>query len=92
MDGARATWRERRAQCAHGLSLTTHHTPTPHSRWLPAGLDATFEARASQGGFVEKQAFLSRVDERQAVGDAARRAEERRARDLAAMAGAGRNM
>ncbi len=58
-----------------------HFPPPPFSR---AGLDEAFENRAAKAGFVERQAFLARVDDRQAEGDRARRIEERRARDMAA--------
>jgi hypothetical protein len=72
---------------------STSTTPFPNSflsSFLPhAGLDEQFENRAAKGGFVERQAFLSRVDERQAEADRAARAQERRARDLASMAGGG---
>lgn len=52
---------------------------------IKEGLDETFENKAAQAGFVEKQAFLSRVDERQDETDRKQRAIERRARDLANM-------
>jgi hypothetical protein len=46
------------------------------------GLDEAFEARAQQYGFVERQDFLSRVDDRSAEADRQRRIEERRQREL----------
>lgn len=47
------------------------------------GLDESFEARAQQYGFVERQDFLSRVDDRSAQADLQRRIEERRQRESA---------
>jgi hypothetical protein len=47
------------------------------------GLDEAFEARAQQYGFVERQDFLSRVDDRSAQADLQRRIEERRQRESA---------
>ena len=53
------------------------------------GLDEAFESRAAQGGFVERQAFLARVDERAALADRERRIEERRQREMGGGGGGG---
>lgn len=47
-----------------------------------AGLEEDFESAARAAGFVEKQAFLTRVDARQTEADRLRRVEERRKREL----------
>lgn len=46
------------------------------------GLDEQFESLAQAKGFVEKQAFLGRVEERAAEQAKVKRAEERRQREL----------